>query len=51
MPDPREPYDRPVLKELGQVSALTQSGSEGGAEMVDAMGNVMGIMAEMMSRL
>jgi len=34
----RQPYAQPKLKELGQVSALTQSGTGNNAEMIDPMG-------------
>jgi hypothetical protein len=37
-PGARQPYAQPKLKELGQVSALTQSGTGNNAEMVDPMG-------------
>jgi hypothetical protein len=46
----RKPYTQPKLKEFGQVGALTQSGTGNMGEMVDAMGNVMGKMADMESR-
>ena len=46
IPSVREPYAQPELKELGQVSALTQAGSLGDPE--GAMD--MGMGAEMKAR-